>query len=125
MIAAGSDVDEVAGELRRRWGFRPREAYRHARGWSQNEVAARFTAVATGLVGVRSAPMVAARIGEYERWPTGGRRPSPYVLTVLAEVYTGLVRLLDAADLRAMPDRDRAVLTALTDGGFAAAVSAG
>jgi hypothetical protein len=81
-------LDEVAAEMRRRWRFRPRESYRHANGWSQDEVAARFTEVAARLApGTRSAPMVGTRIGEYERWPQGGRRPSPYVLTVLAEVY--------------------------------------
>jgi hypothetical protein len=59
--------------------------------------------------------MVGTRIGEYERWPQGGRRPSPYVLTVLAEVYGTEVRaLLDQADDRAMPEQDRAVLAALS-----------
>src|SRR4051794_25221001 len=102
--------------MRRRWRFRPREAYRHAHGWSQDEVAVRFTEVAARLApGSRSAPMVGTRIGEYERWPVGGRRPSPYVLTVLAEVYgTDLGRLLDDADTEAMPEQERAVLAALS-----------
>ncbi|HST64728.1 MAG TPA: hypothetical protein VLM05_06035 [Mycobacteriales bacterium] len=106
----------MAAEMRRRWRFRPRESYRHAHGWSQDEVAARFTEVAARLApGTRSAPMVGTRIGEYERWPQGGRRPSPYVLTVLAEVYgTEVRKLLDDADDRAMPEQDRAVLAALS-----------
>src|SRR5918993_12330 len=96
LLDAGGSVDEVAAEMRRRWRFRPRESYRHAHGWSQDEVAGRFTGVAARLApGTRSAPMVGTRIGEYERWPLGGRRPSPYVLTVLAEVYgTDPARLL-------------------------------
>jgi transcriptional regulator with XRE-family HTH domain len=116
LLDAGSTVDEVAAEMRRRWRFRPRESYRHANGWSQDEVAARFTEVAARLApGTRSAPMVGTRIGECERWPQGGRRPSPYVLTVLAEVYGTEVRhLLDQADDRAMPEQDRAVLAALS-----------
>jgi transcriptional regulator with XRE-family HTH domain len=116
MLDAGHSLDDVAAEMRRRWKFRPRESYRHANGWSQDEVAARFTEVAARMApGTRSAPMVGTRIGEYERWPQGGRRPSPYVLTVLAEVYGTDVRaLLDQADDRNMPEQDRAVLAALT-----------
>jgi transcriptional regulator with XRE-family HTH domain len=115
LLEAGRTVDEVAAEMRRRWRFRPRESYRHAHGWSQDEVAARFTEIAAHLApGARPAPMVGTRIGEYERWPQGGRRPSPYVLTVLAEVYgTGVRALLDEADDGKMPEQDRAVLAAL------------
>ncbi|MFL6129271.1 MAG: hypothetical protein ACJ73E_09420 [Mycobacteriales bacterium] len=117
LLDAGRTLDDIAVEMRRRWRFRPRESYRHAHGWSQDEVAARFTEVAARLVpGTRAAPMVGTRIGEYERWPVGGRRPSPYVLTVLAEVYgTDLARLLDGTDTAAMPEQDRAVLAALTE----------
>jgi transcriptional regulator with XRE-family HTH domain/tetratricopeptide (TPR) repeat protein len=116
LLDRGCSLNDVAAEMRRRWRFRPRESYRHANGWSQDEVAARFTEVAARLApGTRSAPMVGTRIGEYERWPQGGRRPSPYVLTVLAEVYgTEVRRLLDDADDRAMPEQDRAVLAALS-----------
>jgi transcriptional regulator with XRE-family HTH domain len=116
LLVAGRTIDDIAAEMRRRWRFRPRESYRHAHGWSQDEVAARFTEMAARLApGTRAAPMVGTRIGEYERWPVGGRRPSPYVLTVLAEVYgTELAGLLDDADTAAMPEQDRAVLAALT-----------
>ena len=116
LLDAGWTLDDIAAEMRRRWRFRPRESYRHAHGWSQDEVAARFTEVAARLApSARSAPMVGTRIGEYERWPVGGRRPSPYVLTVLAEVYgTNLGRLLDDTDVGAAPEQDRAVLAALT-----------
>jgi len=118
LLVAGRTLDDVAAEMRRRWRFRPRESYRHAHGWSQDEVAARFTEVAARLAPRgRSTPMVGTRIGEFERWPNGGRRPSPYVLTVLAEVYgTDLARLLDDADTEAMPEQERAVLAALTSG---------
>jgi transcriptional regulator with XRE-family HTH domain len=116
LLDRGCTPNEVAAEMRRRWRFRPRESYRHAHGWSQDEVAARFTEIAARLApGTRSAPMVGTRIGEYERWPQGGRRPSPYVLTVLAEVYGTEVRwLLDDADDQAMPEQDRTVLAALS-----------
>jgi hypothetical protein len=58
--------------------------------------------------------MIGTRIGEYERWPHGGRRPSPYVLTVLAAVLgTTVERLLDYDDHRKMPDQERTVLAAV------------
>ncbi len=123
MLVGGCSLELIATEMERRWGFRPREAYRHAHGWSQDEVAARFTEVADRLGGDRpsdgrpalpAAPMIGTRIGEYERWPAGGRRPSPYVLTVLATVLgTTVERLLDYEDHRRMPDQERTVLAAV------------
>ena len=123
MLVGGCSLELIATEMERRWRFRPREAYRHAHGWSQDEVAARFTEVAERLGGDRTvdgrvvtpqAPMIGTRIGEYERWPNGGRRPSPYVLTVLATVLgTTVERLLDYEDHRKTPDQERTVLAAV------------
>jgi transcriptional regulator with XRE-family HTH domain len=115
VLDSGGAVQDVAAEMHRRWGLRPRPAYRHAYGWTQGEVAARFIEVAARYApDSRLAPMAGARIGEYERWPRGGRRPSPYVLAVLAEVYgTGIDALLDEADNGAMPEQDRVVVAAL------------
>jgi transcriptional regulator with XRE-family HTH domain/tetratricopeptide (TPR) repeat protein len=124
MLLTGCSLEMIASEIERRWGLRPREAYRHAHGWSQDEVAARFTEVADRISGARPgrdgrttpahAPMIGTRIGEYERWPSGGRRPSPYVLTVLATVLdTTVERLLDYEDHRRMPDQERTVLAAV------------
>lgn len=129
MLVNGCSLELIATEMARRWGYRPREAHRHARGWSQDEVASRFTEVAERLGGDRdrvpagrpappSAPMIGTRIGEYERWPTGGRRPSPYVLTVLATVLgTTVERLLDYDDHRHLPDQERTVLAAVQAAG--------
>ena len=125
MLVSGCSLELIATQMERRWGFRPREAHRHAHGWSQDEVAARFTEVAERLGGERekaaagrvvppAAPMIGTRIGEYERWPHGGRRPSPYVLTVLATVLgTTVERLLDYDDHRHLPDQERTVLAAV------------
>jgi len=124
MLVGGCSLELIASEMQRRWSFRPREAYRHAHGWSQDEVAARFAEVAERLGGDRTAggrsatpppaPMIGTRIGEYERWPHGGRRPSPYVLAVLATVLdTKVERLLDYDDHRTMPDQERTVLAAV------------
>jgi transcriptional regulator with XRE-family HTH domain len=127
MMRMGCTPDAVARQIGRCWQVRPREAYRHALGWSQDEVARRFSEVVAGMEAARThfgpgVPAAAAaaisgsRIGEYERWPQGGRRPSPYVLAVLSKVYgTAVGQLLDAADHRAMPAPERAVLAALID----------
>jgi len=132
MLVGGCSLELIATEMERRWGFRPREAYRHAHGWSQDEVAARFTEVAERLGGDREpvaggqpappqAPMIGTRIGEYERWPHGGRRPSPYVLTVLAAVLdTTVERLLDYDDHRHLPEQERTVLAAVLAAGMPA-----
>jgi transcriptional regulator with XRE-family HTH domain/tetratricopeptide (TPR) repeat protein len=127
MLAASCSYDLVAQEMRQRWAFRPREAYRHAIGWSQDQVAAQFTEAAARLGNDRGphSPMIGTRIGEYERWPHGGRRPSTYVLTVLASLYrTSVDRLLDYDDYRHLPDQDRTVLTALLSSGANAAAAA-
>ena len=119
MLMAGCSHDLIAQEMERRWAFRPREAYRHAYGWSQDEVAARFTEVADRLGNERAAqaPMIGTRIGEYERWPAGGRRPSAYVITVLGAVFgTTVDRLLDYEDYRQFPDQDRTVIAAMLSG---------
>lgn len=119
MLISGCSHDLIAQEMERRWGFRPREAHRHADGCSQDQIAARFTQIAERLGADRGyfSPMIGTRIGEYERWPHGGRRPSAYVLTVLATVYgTTVDRLLDYDDYRSLPDQDRTVVAALLTG---------
>jgi hypothetical protein len=120
MLAANCSHDLIAQEMQQRWGFRLREAHRHALGWSQDQVAAQFAGSAARLGNDRGphSPMIGTRIGEYERWPHGGRRPSTYVLTVLGALYrTTLDRLLDYDDYRHLPDQDRAVLAALLSTG--------
>lgn len=73
MLGAGCTHEEVADELQRRFRFRLREALRHAHGWTQNEVAARFTHVAARAAGRRPTRALAVtekagtHIGEYER----------------------------------------------------------
>lgn len=124
-MEAGCPVELVAGEMTRRWGFRPRAALRLAHGWSQNELAARLNEVVRQRrLGSRprsdgadpAASVPAHRIGEYERWPFGGRRPSIYVLTMLADTLgTSVDHLLDGHDHRALPEADRVVLAALRE----------
>lgn len=106
-------VPVVAREIGRRYRVRPREAYRLACGWTLDQAAARFNARAaqetTDPQG--RASMTGCRLCEYEKWPASQRRPSLYVLTVLARMYeTGVLALLDLADHENLPPHERLVL---------------
>src|SRR6266542_961709 len=115
MRALDASTDAIAAELGRQHGLRPRQACRLAHGWDQTEATAEYN----DLVQRRGPEhdgrdsMTPSRMSEYERWPTSGRRPSPYVLRTLAELYSTTVdRLLDHADLQALSPTERAALTA-------------
>jgi len=50
-------------------------------------------------------------LGEYEHWPRSTRKPSAYVLFMLAGLYeTDVLCLLDLADHESLPQQDRLVL---------------
>jgi len=104
----GAGYATIAAELQRRFGLRPRDAFRQAHGWTQDQVAARLNAVGGG-----AATFTGARISDYERWPVGGRRPTLPVLSALARLFgTDASSLVDMEDLEAVPDTDRAALAA-------------
>ena len=106
MTRLGATPAAVAVELQRRFGLRPREAYRQAHGWTQDAVAAQLNASSTG-----SAAYTGARISDYERWPVGGRRPTLPALMALATAFgTTPTALVDLDDLAAMPEAERALL---------------
>ncbi len=97
-------TEQVAADLARQ-GMRPRRAWRYASELSQRVAAMRFNEV----TGDPRAPMTGNRIWDFERWPSGGVRPTVRTLTVLARIYgTTWDLLVDAADLAHMPDADRA-----------------
>lgn len=57
------------------------------------------------------ASMTGSRLCEYEKWPRSTRKPSVYVLCMLAEIYeTDVLCLLDLADHESLPQQDRLVL---------------
>jgi hypothetical protein len=121
----GSSDREVAAEFARRYGLRPRAAWRSAFGWSLTEAAERINAYAasTGLGSSSTVAMTAAHLCEHESWPgqgsaPSGRRPTPYLLSLLAAVYGCEVsELLDAADYTRMPSGDRLVFGNICPGG--------
>lgn len=113
MRKLGLGYDEITGEIARRYRLRPRESYRLAWGWSLNHAAARFNALAAheGTDPQARAGMTGAHLCEHERWPDGGRKPSVYVLLMLAQMYeTDVLCLLDLADHENLAPQDRLTL---------------
>jgi hypothetical protein len=121
MRAAGMSHRQIAVEFARRYGLRPRAAWRNAYGWSQTEAAEQINRRAsdTGLDLSGTAAMTGPHLCEYENWPghgptPSGRRPTPLVLALLAAAYDtpAIHDLLDLADYQNMPAADRLVLNA-------------
>lgn len=113
MRRLGMGYDEIAAEVGRRYRLRPRESYRLAWGWSLGHAAARFNALAQqkGTDPQARAGMTGPHLCEYERWPDSGRKPSVYVLMMLARMYeTDVLFLLDLADHESLAPRDRLTL---------------
>ncbi len=114
MRTLGFSCDEVAAEVSRRYQVRPRQAYWLARGWTQDEAAARFNELAAsqGTDPDGRASMTGSQLCEVGQWPNSDRKPSVYVLCLLAGVYeTDVLCLLDLADHESLPQHDRLVLT--------------
>jgi tetratricopeptide (TPR) repeat protein len=124
MRALGMSRRQVAVELSRRYGLRPRAAWRQAYGWSLTEAAEQISAYAAraglGPDGT-TVTMTGPHLCEYENWPgerkeRSGRRPTPYLLSLLARVYGCAVHdLLDVADYEQMPPADRLIVGKASD----------
>jgi len=113
MRSLGFGYDEIAAEIGRRYRARPREAYRLAWGWTPEQAAARFNerAARADADPQTRASVTGSLLGEYERWPRSTRKPSVYVLFMLAGLYeTDVLCLLDLADHESLPQQDRLVL---------------
>jgi hypothetical protein len=111
MRAMGLGYRDIASEFARRYKMRPRAAWRESYGWSLQDTADRINEYRgnTGLDPGGIAAMTAPHLSEYENWPghrpePTGRRPTPYLLAVLAAVYdcavTDLIDLADREHLR-------------------------
>ncbi|MGD0069409.1 MAG: helix-turn-helix transcriptional regulator [Streptosporangiaceae bacterium] len=113
MRALGFSSYEIAAEMGRRYRLRPRQAYRLAWGWSLEQAAARFNerAARQDADPDARASLTGSRLSEWEQWPRSSRKPSVYVLVMLAEIYqTDVLFLLDLADHESLPQQDRLVL---------------
>jgi transcriptional regulator with XRE-family HTH domain len=116
MRSLGLPDDEIAAEIARRYQVRPREAYRLTRGWTLRQAVARFNARAARQDADPEARVSLTHSGlaEVERWPLSPRKPSVYVLFMLADIYeTDVLCLLDLADHDSLPQQDRRALLRL------------
>lgn len=105
----GCTLDQIAIEMMTRWGFRPRQAWRHAHGLTQDEVAAQYNR----LLDDSRAPMTGKRISDYETWPHGGVKPTVAALSILAKAFgTSSSRLIDQDDRKVLTKHERVVLAA-------------
>jgi hypothetical protein len=123
MRAMGLSHQAIAGELVRRYRLRPRTAWREAYGWSLSQAAEHINAHTgqTGLDPGGISSMSGPHLCEYEAWPgpapandqvrPAGRRPTPYLLALLASVYgCAVTDLVDLADREYLPAADLLVL---------------
>src|SRR5712691_2958014 len=94
MRELGMSHRQIAVEFARRYRLRSRAAWRNAYGWSLTEAAEQISGYAArvGLNDGATVAMTSAHLCEYENWPgeasqPTGRRPTPYLLSLLATVY--------------------------------------
>ncbi|MFF0448101.1 helix-turn-helix domain-containing protein [Streptomyces sp. NPDC004609] len=99
MLGLRMSVEQIAGMLVLHHGLRPRAAFRHALGWTQEEAAEHINKHLPD-----AGALWATHISRYETWPRGGRKPSRRHLRALALAYG-----TSAGDL--LDDLDRAELT--------------
>ena len=123
MRGAGLGYREIAAEFARRYRLRPRTAWREAYGWSLKEAAAQINEH-TGEVGLDPggiSAMTGSHLCEYEAWPgvapkragarAAGRKPTPYLLALLAAGYgCTVLELIDFPDREWLPAADLLVL---------------
>ena len=118
MRALGLDYRDIAAEFARRYRLRPRAAWPEAYGWSLRDTASRINEFRgdTGLDPGGFAGMTAPHLCEHENWPgpgprSSGRRPTPYLLALLAAVYgCAVTDLIDLADREHLPPADLLIL---------------
>ncbi|MGH3823239.1 MAG: helix-turn-helix domain-containing protein [Pseudonocardiaceae bacterium] len=99
---------QIATEMARRFGLRPRVAWRHALGWPQRKLAQRYNTLHPG------ARLSDNRVSEFEAWPHGGSPPSPRYLAQLAVTYghgCTPAQLVDADDLEHLSPAECSLLT--------------
>jgi hypothetical protein len=107
MLEDGATAEQVATEMALRWRYRPRQAWRHAWGYTQQDVAARYNRVLDSP----DAPMTDKRISDYEAWPAGGVKPTLGALHILAMIYrTQPIKLIDQLDRESLTDAERIAL---------------
>jgi len=103
MCDQGCTREQIAVEMGRRFGFRPRQAWRHTLGWTQEQAAVAYN----HLLDHDQAPMSGKRISDFETWPHGGVKPTPTTLAMLAIIYaTTPAALIDLDDREALSPQE-------------------
>jgi hypothetical protein len=108
MRVLGCSVAQIAAEMGRRFGLRPRVAWRYALGWSQWKLAQQYNTAHPG------SRLSDNRVSEFEVWPQGGCQPSVRYLAQLAATFghgCTAAQLVDADDLEHLIPADRCLLT--------------
>ncbi|MCA1673452.1 MAG: hypothetical protein LC799_15060, partial [Actinobacteria bacterium] len=108
MRGYGCTVAQIAAEMSRRFGLRPRVAWRYALGWQQWKVAQEYNTAHPG------SKLLDNRVSECENWPHGGSRPSLHYLANLAVTYghgCTPAQLVDADDLDKLTPAERILLS--------------
>ncbi|WP_125778363.1 hypothetical protein [Antribacter gilvus] len=119
--AKGLRTDQIAAEMGRRWGVRPRTAWRYAMGWDQWRLAQEF------MVRNPGARIDESRISRWESWPVAARssRPSLEALAGLVLVFgpdCTVAHLVDEHDLAAFSPAERDLVGAIRTADTGAAV---
>jgi transcriptional regulator with XRE-family HTH domain len=110
MLKRGGSIDEIAAEVRARFSYGVRAAYRHAAGLTLDQTAERYNNAADDAEARTTGP----RISEWESWPRGGRRPTAFNLITLAHVFdTDPDRLITLDEELLLDERERSVLREL------------
>src|SRR5262249_2532013 len=101
--------EQIAAAMTRTFKDRPRKAWRHAHGWTQDQAAARFNE----MVGDQRASMTGNRISDFERWPlTQGPKPTVRTFRLLAVLYgTRVSNLIDSYDRQQLDTGDLLALS--------------
>jgi tetratricopeptide (TPR) repeat protein len=111
----GHTLEQIATAMARGFRDRPRSAWRHAHGWTQQDVADRYNRE----VNDSNASMTAHRISDFERWPINGAGTKPTIPTlgVLAKIYaTKVSKLVDRHDRQKMSAQERILLAVIDSG---------
>ncbi|MGH3772712.1 MAG: NB-ARC domain-containing protein, partial [Pseudonocardiaceae bacterium] len=114
LLQQGRTYGQIAIAMAREFEDRPRSAWRHAYGWTQEHVADLFNRE----VNDSNASITGSRISDFENWPKKGRaKPTVPTLGVLAKIYTTRVsKLLDRHDLHNMDPKERILLGVIDSG---------
>jgi tetratricopeptide (TPR) repeat protein/transcriptional regulator with XRE-family HTH domain len=107
MLDQGFTIEQIAYAIMAKGHYRPRQAWRHAHGWTQEELAHRYNQV----INDPGSPVTYKHISDYENWPPGNRKPTLTFLRNLARLF-GTVewKLVDFDDLSRMNSHERAAL---------------